>query len=148
MSFKNNNRNYSQPDIKDYQIGPSIHHHFEQFSLDESYKNRNDCNSLEADTYFTQKLNNIQPVTTDVNLSNAPIENESKLLDLESDGYKMKMNKGYSYERDASLLGTSQRMPVGTPYGIPEIIFTDFSNSNENNTGTVTYLLIRYLRIQ
>lgn len=90
---------------------------------------------MEADTYFTQKLNNIQPITTDVNLSNAPIENESKLLDLESDAYKMKMNKTYAYDRDPSLLGASKRMPGATPYGIPEIIFTDFSNSNENNTG-------------
>lgn len=48
----------------------------------------------------------------------------------------MRSNKNYAYDRDAlSGMAQAARMPNATHACIPEIIFTDFSNSIENNTG-------------
>lgn len=89
---------------------------------------------------------------------NQPImttEGEPKLLELDSaNAFKIRMNKppgGEPHDKESTMnhpmqnLRTS-RMPVNSQCCIPEIIFTDFSNTADNNTGEYTLLVfIHYL---
>lgn len=77
---------------------------------------------------------------------NQPImttEGEPKLIELDSvNAFQIRMSKppgGEPHDKESTMnpmqhLRTS-RMPVNSQCSIPEIIFTDFSNTADNNTG-------------
>lgn len=77
------------------------------------------------------------------------MENENKILDLESDAFKMRTNKANPYERDTDLNSIQNaRMQTTTQCCIPEIIFTDFSNSTENNTGEYHIMITNIFNLE